>query len=256
MTRTVTQARFRAALLDPSAATPAGLTDPEGATAPKRFAVYRNNVAVSLTEALMDGFPVVARLVGDAFFKAMAGVFLRAHPPTSPILARWGDAFPGFLEGFGPAARLPYLPDTARLELALHRAYHAADAAPLDPARLGALSPEALMAARLRFAPAVSVLSSPHPVHAIWAANARGGPAPAPGPQEVLVGRPGFDPVALPLPEGGAAATRALMAGAPLGDAAAGTDLTALLTAWLRAGALTGLEIRACRPSSPTPATA
>ena len=242
MTRIVTQDQFRAALLDPQAATPAGLTDRKGATAPKRFAVYRNNVAVSLTEALADGFPAVAKLVGEPFFKAMAGVFLRQHPPTSPVLARWGDAFPAFLEGFAPAATLPYLPDVARLELALRRAYHAADAPTLDPARLGALDPDALMAARLRFAPAVSVLSSPHPVHAIWAHDMQDGPKPTPGPQDVLIGRPGFDPVAVPLPAGGAAVTQALMDGAPLGEATDGHDLTALLTAWLRAGALSALE--------------
>jgi hypothetical protein len=56
------------------------VTDPAGRPAGARFDVYRNR------EALVTGFPVVHALVGDAFFRAMAGVFLRAHPPTSPIL--------------------------------------------------------------------------------------------------------------------------------------------------------------------------
>ena len=52
----------------------------------------------------------------------MAGVFVRAHPPRSPVLALYGDAFPGFLERFEPVAHLPYLADTARLELCPARA--------------------------------------------------------------------------------------------------------------------------------------
>ena len=57
-------ARFARALLDPGQDRPAGLTGPGGAPAGRRFDVYRNNVAVSLTEALGQGFPVVKRLVG------------------------------------------------------------------------------------------------------------------------------------------------------------------------------------------------
>ena len=46
----VTQTQFRQSLLDPAQAAPAGLTNPDGAQASKRFDVYRNNVAVSLAE--------------------------------------------------------------------------------------------------------------------------------------------------------------------------------------------------------------
>ena len=38
----------------------------------QRFAVYRNNVTVSLTEALAQRFPVIKRLVGEEFFAALA----------------------------------------------------------------------------------------------------------------------------------------------------------------------------------------
>ena len=232
-----TQTEFRAALLDAAAPVPPGLTDPEGRPSPRRFAVYRNNVAVSLTEALRTGFPVIRKLVGDQFFDAMAGVFLRAHPPTSPVLALYGEAMPAFLEGFGPARTLPYLPDVARLELAMRRVYHAADAAP-DPSPLAA-DPETLVASRLRLAPAVWTLASPWPVHSIWRANTHGG-APGRGPEEVLVGRPALDPVALPLPTGGAAFVEALR-DRPFGEAATTeTDIETTLAALLEAGAIAG----------------
>ena len=56
---------FAAALLDPDAPTPEGLAGPGSGRADKRFAVYRNNVNVSLVKALGDIFPTVQRLVGE-----------------------------------------------------------------------------------------------------------------------------------------------------------------------------------------------
>ncbi len=239
-------AAFAAALLDPASAHPAGLTGPEGAPAGRRFDVYRNNVAVSLTEALEQGFPVLARLLGPEFFRAMAGVFLRAHPPRSPVMTGYGAALPAFLEGFPPVAHLPYLPDVARLELALRRAYHAADAAPLDGAALAALPPGRLLALRFRFAPAVQLLRSDWPVHGIWRANTEpGAPPPPKSAQDVVILRPDYDPAPHPLPPGGAAALAALIAGRTLAaaaEAAPGCDLPALIALLLAGGALTDAE--------------
>jgi hypothetical protein len=79
---TVRQTTFRQGLLDPTMPAPEGLINPDGAQATKRYDVYRNNVAVSLSDALESAFPVIRKLVGDQFFRAMAGVYLRKHPPT------------------------------------------------------------------------------------------------------------------------------------------------------------------------------
>ena len=94
------QDAFVSALFAPDAPVPEGLSDPEGRPAGKRFDVYRNNVAVSLTEALLTAFPVVAKLLGDANFRSVAGVYLRQHPPQSPLLMFYGEEMPGFLEAF------------------------------------------------------------------------------------------------------------------------------------------------------------
>lgn len=238
------QQDFTRALLDPDRPAPEGLGAPDGGRVGKRFDVYRNNVAVSLTEALVTGFPVLHRLLGDEFFRAMAGVFLRAHPPEDPRLFLYGGRMPGFLERFPPVAQLPYLPDVARLELGLRQSYHAADAPPLDVA---GLDPEAVLALRPRMAPSAMVLRSRFPILDIWRANTEpGAPKPGTAAQSVLITRPGFDPKPHLLPEGGFELARALKGRATIAEAMArvtaeapGADLGAVLTLFLTSDALT-----------------
>jgi hypothetical protein len=236
------QTEFRTALLDPDRTVPAGLTDPQGRPAGRRFSVYRNNVAVSLTEAMRTAFPVVEKLVGEDFFTAMAGIFLRAHPPTSPLLMFYGQEMPDFLVAFEPVAHLGYLPDVARLELALRESYHAADATPAD---LSVVTPDALMAAHLVFAPPIRLIRSDWPLYGIWASNARAAAPPrAMTAEDVLVVRPEFDPAPLLLPAGAGAFIAGLMAGKSFGDAldaAEGIDLTATLGLLISSGAITDI---------------
>ena len=167
----VTQSQFRAGLLDPSLPTPKGLANPEGAQASKRFDLYHNNVAVSLTEALIGAFPLIYKLVGDNFFRAIAGVYLRKHPPSSPLMIYYGDKMPQFLRSFEPAKSLPYFSDMARVELAMRHSYHAADATPIDAQALASLAPEKLMGTKFAFAPATHILPSDFPTYRIYRAN-------------------------------------------------------------------------------------
>lgn len=245
----VDQTTFRTALLDATAPRPEGLSDGAGAPAGRRFDVYRNNVAVSLTEALETAFPVVAKLVGAANFKLLAGAFLRQHPPRSPVMMFYGSDMPAFLAAFGPTAGIGYLPDVARLELALRESYHAADAAPVAPAEIGALAPEDLMARRVTLAPSFRLIRSRWPVHAIWRFNTEdGAPKPAMAAEDVAVFRPEYDPVPVLLPPGGGAFLEALQSGASFGgaveaaaEATPDTDLTAILALLMSHGAITDL---------------
>jgi hypothetical protein len=95
--------------------------------------VYRNNVIAGLIQALAQRFPVVHRLVGNEFFDAMARVYVTTCPPASPVMMLYGETFPDFVDGFAPAASVPYLGDIARIEIARGRAYHAEDATPISP---------------------------------------------------------------------------------------------------------------------------
>ncbi|MFU8882937.1 MAG: putative DNA-binding domain-containing protein [Rhodobacterales bacterium] len=240
---------FLPALLDADQPVPEGLQDGQGRPAGRRFNVYRNNVTTSLIKALEQGFPAVAKLLGAENFTAAARIFVRDHPPESRLMMHYGAGFAAFLQSAPPLAHLGYLGDVARMELALRRAYHAADATPLDPAILAAIPPQDLAQIRLILAPAIAVIRSPWPIHAIWAFNMiPGSPKPAAQAQDVLITRPDYDPVAQPLPPGGAAFIAALHDKQPLGsahDAALAQndrfDLTETLGLLIAGAAITGL---------------
>ena len=216
----VDQAVFRKALLDPEMARPDGLVDGAGGPAGRRFDVYRNNVAASLTDALETAFPVVKKLVGGDNFKILAGVFLRQHPPATPVMMLYGKAMPEFLGDFGPTSGIGYLPDIARLELGLRESYHSADSKPIDPTRLQMMAPDQLMVSRFELAPSLRILRSAWPIHSIWEFNSKpNAPKPEMAAQDVLIARHEFDPVPHLLNLGDADCIEALSKGARLGDA-------------------------------------
>ena len=216
----ISQATFMAAMLDARKPVPEGLIDGNGQPAGRRFSVYRNNVAVSLTEALHEGFPVIAKLLGKENMDGLAGIYLRAHPPRSPLMIHYGEDLPAFLAGLKQLSHLGYLADMARLELAIRRSYHAADGTPVDPNWLAHQSPQELMIARLIPAPAVQVLHSPWPIFDIWRFNTEeGAPQPQAQGQDIVILRPGFDPRPALLAPGAATFINALR-DAPLGAAA------------------------------------
>lgn len=217
---TVDQTTFREALLDPEAARPDGLNDGKGRPAGRRFDVYRNNVTVSLTEALEEGFPVIRKLVGQDNFKVLATAYLRRHPPRSPLMMHFGADMPLFLTEFEPTRRTGYLPDVARLELAIRESYHAADPDPINPAELEALPTEALIGSRVQLASSLRLVRSPWPIFSIWRFNVEErAKSPKMAAEDVLVARPDLDPVPKLLPSGGAEFINALLTGAKFGDA-------------------------------------
>lgn len=226
-------------------AVPAGLLARDPAEVERRFAVYRNNVAVSLSEALAARFPVIRRLVGEAFFAAMVRLYAEADRPKSPVLAEWGAGFASFLEGFPPLAAYPYLGDVARIEFARGRAYHAADRLPVDPIAVAGADPDRV---RLVLHPSVTLLALAHPAVSIWARNQPGGESLplAKGPETALILRD----VAFHVPvqvvgAGDAALLRAVLDGERLAiaafkaqDAETGHDPQPLLVSLMRAGAI------------------
>ncbi|MEO9651480.1 MAG: DNA-binding domain-containing protein [Roseobacter sp.] len=242
---TVSQQTFRTALLDAEIPVPEGLRDAEGAAAGRRFSVYRNNVIVSLSEALATAFPLVRKLIGAESFHRLAMLYVRAHPPASPLMMFYGRHFPTYLEAFEPLRHLGYLPDCARLDLAMRQSYHAADSVPFDATPLQTGDQDAFET-RMVLAPASIVLKSAWPLFDLWRFNTvPGAPKPRAVSQDVLVTRPDFDPQPHLLATGDAEWLERLNSGIPFGQATEQTlehepdfDLTQALTLALSSHAL------------------
>lgn len=245
------QREFAGGLSDPSAAVPGFLTSADGAPA-RRYAVYRNNHVAGLVDALAESYPVVRRLVGDDFFRAMAAEYVRRRPPRSPVLLAYGEDFAGFIEGFAPAGALGYLPDMARLERLMTESLQAADAAPLTISALQDLPPEDLPSLRMIAHPSTRFLASDWPVVSIWRGHqpANDGvlmPGDG-GAENAIILRPDMTVDLHDVEPGAFEFLAALAGGAALGDAAeriAGDGETALpwlLQAAFAMGLVAGLD--------------
>jgi len=151
---------FAPALLDPDLDIPAGMVGPEGGPAPKRFSVYRNNVVVSLMEAMAETFPSIKTIIGQENFATITRAFIANHPPSSPVMQAYGEDFPKFLIDCAPLKNYPFLTDVAQVEISWINAYHAADAQPLDGALLGEIEPDKLMGIRFDVHPATRLVTS------------------------------------------------------------------------------------------------
>ncbi|CCD95134.1 conserved hypothetical protein [Bradyrhizobium sp. ORS 375] len=247
-------AQFAAALLAPDREAPVAVTGPRGKAAGRRFNVYRNNVTVSLIESLIAIYPAVQRITGPDFFRAMARAHVRDTPPASRLLFEYGRDFPAFIAAYEHAEAMPFLPDVARIERAWLDAYHAADAAPLDPAALGRVPPERLAELRFTAHPATRIISSDFAAVTIFSANRIDAPVPRIDgsiAEDALITRPELDVTVRRLPPGGAGFAGLLIAGEPLGAAAEAAfeaapefDLTANIAGLMEAGAFTDIRFK------------
>jgi hypothetical protein len=233
---------------------------PRGLAPERRIGIYRHNVFASLTEALKAVYPTVAALVGDGFFRFAAHAYIVAHPSRSGNLHDFGGELPEFLEGFEPAATLPYLPDTARLEWAWHAVFHTAGAPGADAgavlAQIAAMPDDARLALRLRWQPAARLVASRYPILQIWQAHQapivdQDGDAPLvdleAGGESMLVLQRAGEVVVERLSTAEWTLLDSLRRGAPLGEAVAsalaidaGFDVAAAIAHQLAAGTLLG----------------
>lgn len=245
-------AAFAPGLTDPAMVAPEDVVTMSGKGVIKRYNVYRNNVTVSLIDALAAIYPAVQRITGVEFFRAMARFHIRETPPASPLLFEYGRDFPAFIESYEYARDMPWLADTARIERAWLDAYHAADLPVLAAEALGSIEPTSLTGVRFKPHPAARIVRSPYPAVAIFAMNRTDGPVSplcSSEPEDALVMRPDHDVVVSRLPAGGATFLIALFEGASLGEAIAAAfqeapsfDLQANLAGMISAGVFSAVQ--------------
>jgi hypothetical protein len=190
----------------------------------QRLDIYRANMVASASKALAAAYPVLHRVVGDEFFDGLARAYLRTRPSTCGNLYDYGSEFAAFLAEFAHAQSLPYLPDLARLEWLVHRAYGAADAKPWNPAGLMAVAPESQGEIRFEWAAGTAVMNSVYPIARIWTIHQpeRAGEFAVDWSvaERVLVTRAGLRITVMALEVGDAAFFIAALAGGTLDDAA------------------------------------
>ncbi|MDK1378394.1 MULTISPECIES: DNA-binding domain-containing protein [unclassified Sinorhizobium] len=244
--------RLVPALLDPGRATPTVVAGPMGKAADKRFDIYRNNVTVSLIDALAAAFPATMRITGETFFRAMARFYVRETPPTSPLLFEYGRDLPAFIERYEYAQSMPWLADVARIERAWLDAYHAADAPVLSPHALTSFPADALADTVFETHPSAHVVRSAYPAVTIFSVNRDSGPVgriEAREPESALITRPALDVEVRRLPPGADVFLGNLLSAEPLGSAAAAAsahcpefDLATAIAVMLEAGAFAAVR--------------
>lgn len=121
--------------------------------AAKRADIHRRHYHTSLVTAVMGRFPATAWLIGSPALEAAAVGFVRAHPPTVPCIAEYGERFPTWLAGYVDVPRVPYGEAFAALDWQLGRLAVSVDAPAMDPSRIASLAPDDLAAAVLTLQP-------------------------------------------------------------------------------------------------------
>jgi hypothetical protein len=220
----------------------------------RRLAIYRANILAAAERALSGAYPVIRQVLGAPFLHDLAREVQRAMPSTSGDLADFGADLASFLEDFEPTRAMPWLPDLARLEWAVHRATGAADATPWDLSTLAAVDPDRQGSIRWRWAPGLAVLASPYPIVRVWTIH-------QPGfdgaftvdwdeAQRGLVAREGHAVAVSSIGAGDAAFIERSLQGGTMDDAVATAldvdlafDLGALLARLVATGALDGFTL-------------
>jgi hypothetical protein len=195
-----------------------------GLSGPRRFQVYRNNQFANLSEALAATYPVIQRLVGEAYFQQVATAYVREFPSVSGDIHCYGDCFGGFLGKRPGAVDHPYLADVAALEWAYHQVFHSARAPGLNLETLSNIPQADYPFLRFRLQPAARLLASLYPILRIWQVNQNDwcgdqSVSLSEGPVHLIVEREDFQVVLQPLKVGEYALLQRLNKGETLTEA-------------------------------------
>lgn len=162
------QKKLRQGILNPDDASLAQWIQPSNLSLQNKLDVYSNNHFSSLHEVLKSAYPVVLQLVGEEFFREMARKYIEEYPSQSSDISLYGEKLSHFLAEFIPARSLPYLPDMAKFEWALHEVFYEEKSSALDLQRFRDLKAHQYNEIKLKMNPASRLLAFKHPILKIW----------------------------------------------------------------------------------------
>ena len=224
------------------------------AGAERGLMAYRAHGHHLAEQALAAAYPVVTQLIGTEAMQSVARALWHAHPPQAGDIGQWGDALPAWLAEGEAWRSVPYLPDVARVEWAMHRAADAADAT-TDWPSLALLQGDDADTLRLHCSAGTAVFASPWPVADLILHHLTGQPPleqlvtalhrpGQPTLRHARVAREGWRTTVTTIGAAEAAFTTALLRGRPLGmalTAAAEADAAPFpLADWLLHAVQTG----------------
>lgn len=130
------------------------------------LSVYKNNLKANAKRALAITYPSIKAIIGDENFTHATVQYLQEFLKTSADWGQWGEHLADYLEQQSLVESLPYLPDMARLDWALHQAYRAKN----NESNLNSfylLEQDDSANLRFELASGLFVISSPFPIVAI-----------------------------------------------------------------------------------------
>lgn len=167
-----TQRRMQALLLAPGVSEAGEAGDLLDAASARGLAVYRHAYRARLVAALRDNYGVLAQVMGDEAFEALAAAYVQANPSRHASIRWYGDGLADFLVGHEALVH-PAFVDVARMDWTLRAVFDAADDAPLDLTALQQLAPEQWPALQLAPRASARLLALDWAIEPAWAALAR-----------------------------------------------------------------------------------
>jgi hypothetical protein len=228
-----------------------------------RMQIYAEGYGLRLLEALQTDFPGLSAIAGAEAFDALGRAFIAAHPSSLRNLRWYGEGLSQFLESAPAWCGRPELAEMAGFEWAMASSFDALDAACLSRDALARIAPDSWPRLSFIVHPAVRRIELTTNVPAMWAAQSRGEPGPAPdrGPAKAwLLTRRDLQVHFRSMAAEEAAAFDRLAARIDFaqwcGELGAAERAVELLNQWLADGAFAGYALEPPSPPAPLPQSA
>jgi hypothetical protein len=155
--------------------------------------IYREQFWLRHTASLLEDFPGLSALVGQAAWERLVEGYIEEHAPSSWSLRNLGNRLPEFVERSVWLEHHELCVDMARLEWSFIEIFDAPDTRGLDPEKLAALTPKQWETARIVLSPALALLRVRHPVAdlrlALSPSSGKKTPIPEPSPSCLVLYR-------------------------------------------------------------------